>query len=37
MKKSTSTYDILESGSVVLPENEYLEFEIEGLRYRLLG
>ena len=34
MKKSTSTYNILESGSVVLPENEYLEFEIEGLRYR---
>ena len=34
MEKSTSTYDILESGSVVLPKNEYLEFEIEGLRYR---
>lgn len=34
MKKSTSTYDILDCGSVVLPENEYLEFEIGGLRYR---
>lgn len=36
MKKSTNTYDILESGSVVLPGNEYLEFEIEGLKYRFL-
>ena len=34
MKKLTSTYDILDCGSVVLPENEYLEFEIGGLRYR---
>ena len=34
MKKSTNSYDILESGSVVLPYNEYLEFDIEGLRYR---
>lgn len=35
MKISTANYEILLSGSIVLPENEYLEFEIEGLRYRL--
>lgn len=36
MKVSTNKYDILESGSVIVPVNEYVEFDIEGLRYRFL-
>lgn len=35
MKISTTTYEVLEKGSIVLPSGEYLEFEIEGLRYRV--
>lgn len=34
MTISTGKYDIIESGSVVIPEDEHLEFEIEGLKYR---
>lgn len=34
MNKYTENYDILETGSVVLPPNEYLEFEIGGLKFR---
>lgn len=34
MTISTGKYDIIESGSVVVPEDDYLEFEVEGLKYR---
>lgn len=34
MKITTNRYDILESGSVIVPSNEYLEFELVGLRIR---
>lgn len=32
---STTTYEVLDTGSILLPAGEYLEFEIEGLRYRV--
>ena len=35
MKITTSNYEILDTGSIVLPYNEYLEFEIESLKYRI--
>lgn len=34
MKITTSNYNVLETGSVIVPSGEYLEFEIQGLRYR---
>lgn len=34
MKISTGKYDVIESGSVVIPQDDYLEFEVEGLNYR---
>ena len=35
MKITTSNYEILDTGSIVLPDNEYLEFEIESLKFRI--
>lgn len=35
MNISTKTYEVLNTGSIILPSGEYLEFEIEGLRYRI--
>lgn len=34
MKITTTSYNVLETGSVIVPSGESLEFEIEGLRYR---
>lgn len=36
MELSTSKYDILESGSVIVPENDCLQFKIEELRFRFI-
>jgi len=36
MKISTENYNILADGSIILPDGEYLEFDIEGLRFRFL-
>lgn len=34
VKLSTEGYDILSTGSVIVPSNEYVQFEINGLRFR---
>ena len=34
MKISTNKYVVVDNGTIVLPDNEQLEFEIEGLRFR---
>ena len=31
---STEGYEILSSGSIIVPSNEYVQFEINGLRFR---
>lgn len=31
---STEGYSILSSGSIIVPSNEYVQFEIDGLRFR---
>ena len=36
VKLSTEGYEILSSGSVIVPANEYVQFEIEGLKFRIL-
>lgn len=33
---STENYDIISTGSVVLQQGEYLEFEIENLKFRIV-
>lgn len=35
VKLSTENYDIIDSGSVVLQMGEYLEFQIENLKFRV--
>ena len=35
VKVSIHNYDVYDSGVIVLPENEYVEFNIESLRYRV--
>ena len=35
MNISTTSYEVLDTGSIILPFGENLEFEIEGLRYRI--
>ena len=34
IKISTEGYDIISSGSVIIPSNDYVEFSIENLRFR---
>ena len=34
MKLSTERFDIISSGSVIIPSNDYVEFAIENLRFR---
>ena len=34
VKLSTEGYEILSSGSVIVPSNEYVQFEINGMRFR---
>lgn len=34
MNISTKKYDIIDSGMVIVPPQEYIEFEHEGLRFR---
>lgn len=34
IKLSTERYDIISTGSVIIPANDYVEFEFEGLRFR---
>lgn len=34
MKLSTERFDIIGSGSVIIPSNDYVEFAIENLRFR---
>lgn len=34
IKISTEGYDIIDSGSVIIPSNDYVEFSIENLRFR---
>lgn len=34
MKISTSKYDIVETGSVIIPSNDYVQFSFENLRFR---
>lgn len=34
VKLSTEGYEILSSGSVIVPSNEYVQFEIYGMRFR---
>ena len=36
IKLSTENYDIIDSGSVVLQMGEYLEFQIENLKFRIV-
>lgn len=36
MEISTSKYIILESGSVIVPEDDYVEFNIKGARFRFV-
>lgn len=31
---SSSKYDIIDSGSVIIPEDDYIEFSFENLRFR---
>lgn len=33
---SSSKYDIIESGSVIVPEDDYIEFSIDNLRFRFV-
>ena len=35
VKLSTERFDIISSGSVIIPANDYVEFEIESLRFRV--
>ena len=35
IKVSTERFDIISSGSVIIPANDYVEFEIENLRFRI--
>ena len=34
IKLSTERFDVISTGSVIIPANDYVEFEIEGLRFR---
>lgn len=34
VKLTTEGFEILSSGSVIVPSNEFVQFEIEGLRFR---
>lgn len=36
MEISTSNFDIIESGSVIVPENDYVQFKFNGLRFRFV-
>lgn len=36
MKIFTEKYEIISNGSVIIPSGEYLEFEIESLRFRFI-
>ncbi len=36
MNISTSKYIIIESGSVIVPEDDYVEFSIKGARFRFV-
>lgn len=36
MEISTSKYEIIESGSIIVPENDYVQFKINGLRFRFV-
>ena len=33
---SSSKYDIIDSGSVIIPEDDYIEFSFENLRFRFV-
>lgn len=33
---SSSKYDIIESGCVIVPEDDYIEFSIDNLRFRFV-
>ena len=33
---SSSKYDIIESGSVIVPEDDYIEFSFDNLRFRFV-
>lgn len=36
MQLSTGKYEIIETGSVIIPTNDYIQFSIENLRFRFL-
>ena len=36
MEISTSKFNLVESGSVVVPEDDYVEFNIDGVRFRFV-
>lgn len=36
IKKETTDYEILESGSIIIPSSQYIEFSFDELRFRIL-
>lgn len=36
MQLSTGKYEIIETGSVIIPTNDYIQFSFENLRFRFL-
>lgn len=36
IETSTTNHTILDSGSIIVPEEEYVEFQIESLRFRFI-